>query len=378
MTTEQDKTPAPRLQMPANASNLSLVILAALALLFTLRWASPVLIPLTLGLMFSYALTPLVNGLERVCRLPRLLGAGLLLLSLSGGLAWTAYAFSDDAIELLETLPEVSKKVQAAVRAHRSPEESTIGKVQRAAAQLEQVAQEGSPPTPAASRGVTRVRIERPQFDLKDYLWTGTLGLAASLGQGLLVLFITFFLLASGQTFRRKMLKIAGPSFARKRMTLEALNEVSGQIQRYLLVQLFTSALVGLAVWLSFSWLGLDYAAVWGLLAFGLDFIPYIGAIILAVGASLVAFVQFGAVDMALAVAATVMLLHMLSGNLLAPWLMSRAARMNPVAVFVGLLLFGWLWGIWGLLLGVPVLTVMKAICDRVDPLQAVGELLGS
>ncbi|MBT9491351.1 MAG: AI-2E family transporter [Paucibacter sp.] len=373
-----DSAPAPRLQVPANASNLALVILAALALLFALRWASPVLIPLTLGLMFSYALTPVVNGLERVCHLPRALGAGLLLLSLSGGLAWTVYAVSDDAVELLETLPDTSKKVRDAVRAHRSPTESTIGKVQRAAAQLEQAAQEGSPTTPAASRGVTRVRIERPQFDLKDYLWSGTLGLAASLGQALVVLFITFFLLVSGTTFRRKMIKIAGPRFASKRVALQALNEVTGQIQRYLLVQLFTSALVGLAVWLSFSWLGLQYAAVWGLLAFCLDFIPYIGAIILAVGASLVGFVQFGGVDMALAIGGTVMGIHMLSGNLLAPWLMSRAARMNPVAVFVGLLLFGWLWGIWGLLLGVPILTVVKAVCDRLDPLQPIGELLGA
>jgi predicted PurR-regulated permease PerM len=373
-----DNIPPPRLHLPANTGHLSLVILTALALLFTLRWASPVLVPLTLGLMFSYALTPVVNGLERVCRLPRALGAGLLLLSLSGALGWTAYAVSDDAVELLETLPETSKKVQDAVRAHRSPAESTIGKVQRAAAQLEQVAQEGGPPTPAASRGVTRVRIERPQFDLKDYLWSGTLGLAASLGQALVVLFITFFLLVSGKTFRRKMLKIAGPSFASKRVALQALNEVNGQIQRYLLVQLFTSALVGLAVWLSFSGLGLQYAAVWGLLAFCLDFIPYIGAIILAVTASLVGFVQFGAIDMALAVGATVMGIHMLSGNLLAPWLMSRAARMNPVAVFVGLLLFGWLWGIWGLLLGVPLLTAVKAVCDRLDPLQPIGELLGA
>ena len=378
-----DNTPAPRLRIPANAGQLSLVILTALALLFTLRWASPVLIPLTLGLMFSYALTPVVNWLERFCRLPRALGAGLLLLSLSGALGGTVYAVSDDAVELLETLPDTSKKVRDAVRAHRSPAESTIDKVQRAAAQLEQVALEqatstGGTPTPAATRGVTRVRIERPQFNLKDYLWTGTLGLAASVGQALVVFFITFFLLASGQTFRRKMLKIAGPNFGSKRVALQALNEVTDQIQRYLLVQLFTSALVGVAVWLSFSWLGLQYAAVWGVLAFCLDFIPYIGAMILAVCASLVGFVQFGGADMALAVGATVMGIHMLSGNLLAPWLMSRAARMNPVAVFVGLLLFGWLWGIWGLLLGVPLLTVVKAVCDRLDPLQPIGELLGA
>jgi predicted PurR-regulated permease PerM len=367
-----------RLQMPAKASNLALLTLAALALLFTLHWASPVLIPLTLGLLFSYALTPLVNAMERVLHLPRLLGAGLLLLSLSGSLAWTVYHFSDDAVDLLEMLPEASKKVQDAVRAHRSPAESTIVKVQRAAAQLEQAAQEGGPPTPPAGRGVMRVRIERPQFDLKDHLWSGTLGLAASLGQALMVLFITFFLLVSGQTFRRKILRIAGPSFARKRSTLQALNEVTGQIRRYLLVQLTTSAVVGLAVWLSFSWIGLQYAAVWGLLAFCLDFIPYLGTVMLAIASSLFGFVQFGSLHMALLVGGSVMLIHMLSGNLLAPWLMSRAARMNPVAVFVGLLVFGWLWGIWGLLLGLPVLTVVMAVCKRLDPLQPLGELLGS
>ncbi|MDC8773385.1 AI-2E family transporter [Roseateles albus] len=376
--TEMPRTPKPRLHIPANAGNTSLVILAALALLFALRWASSVLVPLTLGLMFSYALTPMVDGLQRRCHLPRVLGAALLLLSLGGSLVWTAYKFSDDAVQLLESLPEVSKKVQSAVRAHRSPDESTIGKVQRAAAEIEQAAQQSGPPAPAPGRGVTRVRIERPQFNLQDYLWSGTLGLAASLGQALVVSFITFFLLVSGQTFRRKMVKIAGPSFARRRVMMQALNEVNGQIQRYLLVQLFTSVVAGLAVWISFSWLGMEYAGVWGLLAFGLDFIPYIGAIILAVTASLVGFVQFGAVDMALAVGVTVMTIHMLSGNLLSPWLMSRAARMNPVAIFVGLLLFAWLWGLWGLLLGVPVLTVVKAICDRVDPLQPIGELLGS
>ena len=372
-----------RLQVAANAGHLSLLMLAALALLFTLHWASPVLIPLTLGLLFSYALTPLVDRLERVCHLPRWAGAALLLLGLSGGLGWTVYQISDEAIALLESLPEASKKIQNALRAHRSPAESTIVKVQRAAAQLEQAAMEqtaqpGGTPTPPASRGVTRVRIERPLFDLKDYLWSGTLGLLASVGQTLVVLFITFFLLVSGKTFRRKLLRIAGPSFASKRNALQALNEVTGHIQRYLLVQVFTSAVVGLAVWLSFSWIGLDYAAAWGLLAFCLDFIPYLGTTLLAIGASLVGFVQFGAVDMALLVGATVLSIHMLSGNLLAPWLMSRAARMNPVAVFVGLLLFGWLWGIWGLLLGVPVLSVVKAVCDRLDPLQPIGELLGS
>ncbi len=365
------------LDMPIDVRSVSLAVLAVLATLFALRWASAVIVPLLLGLTFSYALTPIVDRLERL-RLPRAIGAALLMLSIGGGLGWTGYALSDDANKLIESVPEVAQKIGQAVRERRSQSESTIDKVQKAAVQLEQAAQESSQPAPAPTRGVTRVRIERPQFDIKDYLWTGTLGLATTIGQAIVVAFITFFLLASGNTFRRKVVKIAGPNFATKRLTVQALDEITAQIQRYLLVQVFTSAVVGVVIWLSFLAIGVEHAAVWGVAAFVLDFIPYIGAMILGTTSSLVAFVQFGSIDMALLVGGVTVLVHTLSGNLMVPWLTSRAGRMNAVAVFVGVLAFGWLWGIWGLLLAVPILTSIKAVCDRVDDLKPIGELLGS
>ena len=110
-----------------------------------------------------------------------------------------------------------------------------------------------------------RVQIEKPKFNIQDYLWTGTLGLVALVGQATVVLFLTFFLLASGNTFRRKMVKIAGPTFTEKRLTMQALDEITEQIQRYLLVQVFTSVLVGIATWLCFLWIGVQHAAVWGI-----------------------------------------------------------------------------------------------------------------
>jgi predicted PurR-regulated permease PerM len=365
------------LQVPVDARSLSLVVLATLATLFALHAAAAVCIPLLLGLAGSYALSPIVDRLERL-RLPRAAGAALLILGLGGLAGWTAYSLSDDATELVESLPEVTRKIRESVRAHRGPSESTIEKVQRAAAQLEQAAQEGTAGAPAPPRGVTRVTIERPHFDIKDYLWSGTLGAAATIGQAMAVVFITFFLLASGSSFRRKMVKIAGPTFAQKRITVQVLDEITGQIHLYLLVQVFTSVLVGLATWLVFWALGLEHAAVWGVVAVVLNFIPYIGSIVVAVGAAMVAFVQFGTFGMAMAVATAALVIHTISGNLLTPWLTSRTSRMNPVTVFVGVLFFGWLWGVWGLLLGVPVLTAVKAVCDRVDDLKPIGELLGA
>ncbi len=363
--------------MPIDVRSVSLAVLAVLVTLFALRWASAVVVPLMLGLTFSYALTPIVDRLERL-RLPRAIGAALLMASIGGGLGWTGYVLRDDATKLIESLPEVAQKISQTLRERRNHSESTIDKVQKAAVQLEQAAQESGQPAPAPARGVTRVRVERPQFDIKDYLWTGTLGLAASIGQAIVVAFITFFLLASGSTFRRKVVKIAGPNFHTKRLTVQALDEITAQIQRYLLVQVFTSAIVGVVIWLSFMAIGVEQAAVWGVAAFVLDFIPYIGAMILGTTSSLVAFVQFGSVDMALLVGGVTVVVHTLSGNLMVPWLTSRAGRMNAVAVFVGVLAFGWLWGIWGLLLAVPILTSIKAVCDRVDDLKPIGELLGS
>jgi predicted PurR-regulated permease PerM len=353
-----------------------LLVLAILAGIYTLHWASAVFIPLLLGLMLSYALTPLVNRLQR-WRLPRALAAALLMVGLCGGAGTLAYSLSDDAVAFVESLPETAQKLRHAVQRPRLAPPTAIDKVQKAATELERAADASAPPS-QDKKGVTRVAIERPSFKVSDYLWSGTLGLVTLAGQGVMVILIAFFLLASGTTFRRKMVKLAGPTLTHKRVTVQALDEISEQIQRYLLVQIFTSAVVGVATWLAFLWIGLEHAALWGLAAAITNMVPYLGAVIIAGGAALAAFLQFGAIDVALLVVGVSTVLQSLVDYLLLPWLTSKASRLNPVAVFVGVLAWGWLWGLWGLLLGVPILMAVKAVCDRVDDLKPVGELLGS
>ena len=143
-----------------------------------------------------------------------------------------------------------------------------------------------------------------------------------------------------------------------------------------MLVQVFISALVGLATWLAFLWIGVEHAAVWGVLTFVLNFIPYLGSIIATSAAMLVGYAQFGSLEMGLLVGGVEMVINLLEGYVLTPLLTSRAIRMNPVAVFAGVLAWGWLWGIWGLFLGVPILVVIKVVCDRVEEFKVVGELL--
>jgi len=363
-------------QSEINIRNASLLVIAVLTGLAALRYASAVFIPLVMAIMFSYALTPLVNRLAK-WHVPRALSAALLLLGLLGGVGATAYTLSDDTLSLIETLPTVAQKLRRTIeRQHNQGPAGAFDKVQKAASEIERTA-EGASSNLEPAQGVAKVQIEKPKLNVKDYLLPGTLGLAGVAGQSAVVLFITFFLLAAGNNFRRKMVKLAGPTLTQKKLTLSALDEIDQQIQRYLLVQVFTSSLVGIATWLAFLWIGVEHAAVWGVVSFVCNFIPYLGGIVASAAAMLVGFAQFGSLEMALLIGGVRLLINVVDGYILQPWLASRASRMNPVAIFAGVLAWGWLWGIWGLFLGVPILMVIKVVCDRVDEFKAVGELLG-
>ena len=364
------------LHMPVDIRSVSLVILAILASLFMLHWAKAVFIPVMLGLLFSYALSPVVNWLE-LKRVPRWLSAAVLLLAILGAIGSTAYSLRDEASRLLESLPLAAQKFRQAVKMRDGKPDGALENVQKAASQIEQAARESGAASAGSSRGAMRVVVETATFNVRDYLWTGTLGLLTLIGQFTVVVFLTYFLMLSGDTFRRKLIKLA-PGFSSKKITLQALHEITGQIQRYLQVQLLASALVGVLTWLALLLIGLDNAAVWGIAAGVLNLVPYVGSLVTAGASGLVGFLQFGSLDMAIVVASASLFIHMLVGNLFTPWLTSRASRLSPVAVFIGLLAWGWLWGVWGLLLGIPILMIVKSVCDRIDDLKPIGEFLGS
>ena len=373
----ESSEPAPLvLPVKVDAYRISPVLLAVLAVIFMLRWAMALFIPLMLGLLISYALAPLVNRMHR-WRIPRAIGAAVLLLGIVGGTGALTYSFSDDAAKLIKILPEAVYKFRLERLKEKGTSKGAMENMQKAATQIEQAAGETGAPTPAAPRGVTRVQIEKPKLNIKDYFWMGTKGAVALAGQLILVLFLAYFMLASGDTFRRKLVQITGPSLARKKITLRVLDKIAEQIQRYLLVQIFTGVLVGLATWLAFLSIGMEHAAVWGIAAGVFKMLPYLGPAIVAGGTALVAFLQFGTLNMALLVSGISLFITSLEGYLLSPWLFGRTVRMSPVVIFVSVLFWGWLWGVWGLLLGLPITMIIKAVCDHVEDLKPIGELLG-
>ena len=198
-----------------------------------------------------------------------------------------------------------------------------------------------------------------------------------AIGATLIVLFLTFFLLASGDAFRRKWIQLSGTALSRKKITLQVMDEIRSQIQRFLGVQVLVSVIVGVTSWLAFWAIGLDNAAIWGVAAGVLNLVPYLGAIVTTGGVALVAFLQFGTVGMMLAVGAISLVINTIEGYWLAPWLSGRASHINNVVVFSGLLFWGWLWGGWGLVLGLPIMMVIKAVCDHVEDFKPVGEFMG-
>ena len=318
----------------------------------------------------------MVNRLQ-AWRIPRALGAALLLIGTLGGAGSVVYTLSDEAVLMIEAMPSAARKLRQSLRGDKNLSGSNIDKMQRAAVQLETLANEPTTAPTKASPTVMRVLIEKPKIEAQRYFWIGTIGFAGMVGQATIVLFLAYFLLASGDAFRRKLVRIAGPSLGRKKITLLVLGDISGQIQRYLLVQVFTSFVVGVVTWLALAYLGLENAALWGIAAGLFNSIPYLGPVVVTGATALIAFTQFGTLNMAVLVGGIILLITTLEGFLLTPWLTGRASRMSAVVVFVGVLFWGWLWGVWGLLLGMPILMMVKAVCDRVEDLKSIGELLG-
>jgi predicted PurR-regulated permease PerM len=362
---------------PSHATDVrgtALTVIAVLAVILLLQYAQAVVIPVVLAILISYALEPYAKALDRL-RLPRAVGAAVLLAAVTIGCGWLIYGLRTEAASIVDQLPDAARRLRQQMERRDPRPPNAIEKVQKAAVELEKAAAAASPTTPAA--GVQRVQIESPPFNITDYVMSGSLGAATLIAQVVLILFLVYFLLASGDLYRRKLVKIAGPSLSKKKITVQILLEIDRQIEMFLLVQVFTSTVVAVATWLAFRWLGMNQAAVWGIAAGVFNSIPYLGPVVVTGGTTAVAFMQFGEIEKALVVGAVSLAITSLEGFLLTPWLTSRAARMNAVAVFVGILFWGWVWNVWGMLLAVPILMTVKAVCDHVDDFKPLGELIG-
>jgi predicted PurR-regulated permease PerM len=387
----KDNVPSPSIESPAiaptvlhapvNVRSTSLAVLALIAVIGLLLLARAVFIPITVAVLASYALTPVVDWLKNRTRLPKAVGAGLTLALILIGLGFALESLQPQAVQLLDVVPRATQKFSMALRRSALGPPGTVEKLQKAAGEIAKAANAAAAPagTPVAatSSAAAKAPAEASGFNIWDYVVMGTASAIAGVGQFVVVVALVYFLLIAGDSFRRTLVRISGDTLSKKKITLQILEEINSQIQRYLLVQLATSALLGVVAWIVFSQVGLDNALFWGSVGGVLHLIPYAGPTAFVVLVGLVAYAQFDTLQPVAIVIGSMLAIVGVIGLLLVPWLTQRVGRLNAVTVFVSLLVWGWLWGIWGLLLGVPIVMAVNAVCERVEELQPISEFLG-
>ena len=367
MADPKDEGAKPAASLPVVPTRITAnQVIAALLLLFAFRYAQGVLAPLMLALLSSLALAPPVRALSRL--IPRWLASAVVVTVIASAFGMTAYLLSDEVSAFSRRLPSLVRDVRAAVQS-ASPRQGLLRQLQQAVSELERST---DPPRPTDATPVTIVE----PVDVQRGMLSGARSLAGYLSQGVMLLFLVYFLLASGDMFKQKLVKLGGARLSERKITLQMIEEINTKIGRFVFYQAWSGLLVGLLTWLTFALLGVRYAGLWGVAAGVLNTVPYAGPPFIMVASAVAAMIQFKSAGMVALVAGASVGITALEGFLLAPLFLGQAAHVNAVAVFVAVMFWGWLWGGMGLIIAVPVLMIVKTIADHVESLSGVSELL--
>jgi predicted PurR-regulated permease PerM len=348
----------------------ALAVLTIIATIFLLHWGAPFFIPLFVAMIIAFALSPVVDALTRVLRW-RILSATVVVVSILALLGAAMWSWRDDVERIWDQVPVAARAVADSVKKAARQPAGSMAEVTKAAAEIEAVAQTGKAnPPPARPAPAPAAR------SFWGMVWEGGHLVVAAATQVMAVIFLVFFMLAAGDLFKRKLVKIAGTTLSEKKITVEMIDEVDRQIRRYLGVMLVANVLVGVGTWAVFRMMGLNYPELWGMAAAILHTAPYFGPALIAIGALLAGFMQFDSWPYALAVSGVAIVVATLVGSVFQTWLASRESQMNTTATFVGLLFFAWIWGLWGVLIGIPLLAIVKTVCEHNEDWKPVAELL--
>lgn len=361
-----------RIHIPVNARGVALTILASVAFVFALSAANKFFIPLVFGIFIAYSLNPLVVRLERL-RIPRVVGTLVVITAILTSAIWTANNLRDEFNSILISLPTATQKLSRSIKQLQRDQTSTIQQMQVAANEIEKATNQatGARPVVKSSTG------DQSVFNLSQWLLSGSVGIFALMSQAMMVVFLVLFFLLSGNMFKRKLVKISGHSLSSRKITVHILDAINTSIQNYMLMLLVTNVIFGLLMWIALRWIGLENAGAWAVAAGFLHIIPYFGPFLILGATGVTAFMQFGTFSSVMAVGGATLLIATIVGTFVTTWMTGRIAKMNTVAVFVALLFWTWLWGVWGMLLGIPIIVIVKVISEHIEGWQVIAELLG-
>ena len=348
-------------------------ILASLSLIAALKFSYAFTVPLISAILLYYALGKPVNWLERL-RVPRSLGAALVMCAALGAAGALFYGLWGQAENLLESLPRSTKRISDDFGKMRQTPGGTLRKVGEAAAAVTDMVN-GQPATAKPKAAPAAAPVAAPEA-VNVYLIKGSVSALGSLATAAGIILLAYFLLTAGDHFRRRLVKAAGQTLSERRITVETLNGINLAIQRYLGMLVVTNVILGILTSVVLFSLGVENAAAWGLMAALFHTIPYFGPLAIAFGVFVTSFEQIGTLSGSLTAGLSTLVVAAIVGTVAQAWMASRIARMNSTATFVALLFFGWLWGTAGLFLAIPIAVICKVIVDKLPGTAVVSELM--
>ena len=339
--------------------SIAITGLLVLAVLYTLYFAKAFLLPIVLAVLLDFLLSPVVRILKRA-KIPEPAGAALVLLALLGAVGFAGYSLAGPAREWMARAPETLAKVQIGLRDLRKP----VEQVTKTAEQVEAA-------TEVAKTGPQEVVVRGPRLSERLFGTTQTLRTGA-----LETLILLYFLLAAGDLFLQKLIKVL-PLLRDKKKAVAIARETEASISTYLFTVAMVNVVLGFAIALVMTLIGMPNALLWGALAAIAEFIPYVGATVLLGTLTLAGFATFGTMSHALLVPGAYLAVNLIQSQFVSPLILGRRLTLNPVAILVGLVFWWWLWGVGGAFIAVPLLATLKIFCDHIESLAPIGEFLG-
>jgi predicted PurR-regulated permease PerM len=340
------------------ATDVVLIGLFILAIFYTLYLAAALVLPIILALLGAIVFSPVVRALRK-WRIPPSASALIVVASLLAAIGSAIYFLADPAADWLEKAPQNIKPIETKLRDIRKP----VEEIQKATEKVEEIARDKAKRPP--------VEIKGPA--LSSQLLTGAQNFLLATVSAIILL---FFLLASEEIFLRKMIHVL-PKLEDKIKAVEITRDIESEISRYLMTITLINIGLGIATAIAMYFIGLPNPILWGVTVALLNYIPYLGPFTGLVLLTFVAAMTFDEIGQIALVPATFLCLTTLEGQLLNPMILGERLNLNPVVVFLSLLFWGWLWGVLGVLLAVPILVTLKIVCDHVERLAPLGEFLG-
>ena len=345
--------------MPTEFKSMALKWLFVFACFYTLYFARALILPFTLAFLLNFLLRPVVRALKRI-KIPESAGAALVLIAMLGFLGYGAVRLSKPAAEWMDKVPESLHRIELKVGFLRKPFEG----VNRAAEELKKIATMGAE---------NKIEVEIKHPGLPDTVLTGTQEVIA---KSSVMFILLYFLLASGDLFIRKLVKLF-PDDHKKKKVLKITRAVEQNVSRYLFTVTVINTFMGISIGIGMYLIGMPNPVLWGVMAGFLVFLPYLGPLIGISIVTFVGFLTFDSIGQILLAPAIYIALETVQGQFITPIVLGLRFALNPVVIFIWLIFWGWLWGIVGALLAAPMLTVFKILCDHIQPLAPIGEFLG-